>query len=239
MNLGCTFLRAESFLPEFTMVNWLNNLSAMRRLLLCLGGALAVMILLVLTGSEWLSAMMAAWDIFCLLMIAVNWITFYTVPQKELSHKARQEDESRYTIFALVLGLICVSLAGILLLLKNSDNNQIGAEVHKAVSLMGVALSWGLLHTLFTLRYAHLYYSDDADAPSPHTGGLDFPEDEAPDYLDFAYFSFVVGMTFQVSDVEVRSKLIRRVVLLHGFLSFVFNTAIVALSISILSNSAK
>lgn len=221
------------------IVSGLNNLSAIIRLLLCLGTALGAIAGAFLLGKEWLSALLIGWDAFCLLMMILSWITFFTVPQKELRVKARQEDEGRSITFVLVLLSVCISFIGILILMHNTGSGMLREEVHKAISLSGIALSWGLLHTLFTLRYAHLYYSDDEHSPVPHTEGLSFPEDDAPDYLDFAYFSFVIGMTFQVSDVEVTSKLIRRAVLLHGFISFVFNTAIVALTISIVSNSGK
>ena len=72
-------------------------------------------------------------------------------------------------------------------------------------------LSWFLIHTIFTLRYAHIFYGDDDEKPEMHAGGLEFPGDKKPDYLDFAYFSFVLGMTFQVSDVQITSKQLRRI----------------------------
>jgi uncharacterized membrane protein len=88
-----------------------------------------------------------------------------------------------------------------------------------------------LIHTVFTLRYAHLYY----DAPDGETA-LEFPGDEkVPDYLDFAYFAFVLGMTAQTADVNIRGRRIRRTALLHGVIAFAFNTAVLALSIGVLT----
>ena len=96
------------------------------------------------------------------------------------------------------------------------------------LAITGVASAWLLLHTVFTLRYAHLYY--DAE-PTP--GGLDFPAGSPrPDYLDFAYFGFGIGMTCQTSDVSIHGRALRHTGLLHGLISFVFNTAVVAVSIS-------
>jgi uncharacterized membrane protein len=97
-----------------------------------------------------------------------------------------------------------------------------------------VISSWMLVHTVFSLRYAHTYYGDpDGPAgPQPHAGGLEFPGDREPDYLDFAYFSFVIGMTFQVSDVVITSRDFRKLVLLHSMLAFGFNTVILALAIN-------
>ncbi len=87
-----------------------------------------------------------------------------------------------------------------------------------------MALSWALTHTAFTLRYAHLYYREDAEG----VGGVEFPGGARPSYFDFAYFAFTIGMCFQVSDVAVSSPQIRRAVLLHATLSFLYNTAILA-----------
>ena len=100
-----------------------------------------------------------------------------------------------------------------------------------------VALAWTLVHCVFTLRYAHAYY--DADDQGNDEGGLVFPDDIGkdckdklqPNYLDFAYFAFVVGMTAQTADIGISSRDIRRIALLHSIISFVFNTAIVALTI--------
>ena len=103
------------------------------------------------------------------------------------------------------------------------------------ISLSPVLLSWFLLHTIFTIRYAHLYHDHDKLNTGSKVGGIDFPTKEAPDYIDFAYFSFVIGMTFQVSDISVSSRTIRRFVLMHSLVSFVFNTIIVALTINTLA----
>ena len=104
------------------------------------------------------------------------------------------------------------------------------------LAIGAVFISWWLVHTIFTMRYAHMYYDTDTDDGKPkEVGGLQFPDETEPDYLDFVYFSFVIGMTFQVSDVEISSREIRRLAWLHGLLSFGFNTAIVALSINVIS----
>lgn len=92
------------------------------------------------------------------------------------------------------------------------------------------------MHTMFALHYAHGYYRDDCqDANLEQAGGLDFPQDTQPDYWDFLYFSFVIGMTCQVSDVQVVSKAMRKLALGHGILTFFFNTVILALSINIIA----
>jgi uncharacterized membrane protein len=105
-----------------------------------------------------------------------------------------------------------------------------------ALSAAAILLSWMLVHTLFTLRYAHHYYADaHTKAEGQTVGGLLFPGDENPDFLDFAYFSFIIGMTCQVSDVQISSRAIRRLALVHGFITFGFNTAIVAMLVNIVA----
>ena len=91
-----------------------------------------------------------------------------------------------------------------------------------------MVLSWAFTHTIFALHYAHEFYREGA-----RSKGLKFPDDHAPDYWDFVYFSFVVGMTFQVSDVAITQKSVRRMVVAHGALSFFFSTAIVAMMVNI------
>jgi uncharacterized membrane protein len=131
-----------------------------------------------------------------------------------------------------------MSLGAILFLLQSTKGHHgAGVAFPVILSLSSVLVSWWLVHTIFTLRYAHLYYSTERETgKTKPNSGLQFPGNEDdPDYLDFVYFSFVIGMTFQVSDVEISSRAIRRMALLHALISFAFNTAIVALSINIIS----
>jgi uncharacterized membrane protein len=107
---------------------------------------------------------------------------------------------------------------------------------HALLSVAAIVLSWVLVHTLFTLRYAHFYYIDALKVERDSIeGGLIFPEDKSPDYLDFAYFAFVIGMTCQVSDVQISSKAMRRLATVHGLIAFAFNTAILALFVNIIA----
>jgi uncharacterized membrane protein len=103
------------------------------------------------------------------------------------------------------------------------------------IAIAGMVLSWFFIHTIFTLRYAHIFYGDDDEKPETHAGGLEFPDDKKPDYLDFAYFALVLGMTFQVSDVQITSKRLRRIAMLHGLLSFGYNTIMIALTINLIA----
>jgi uncharacterized membrane protein len=163
-------------------------------------------------------------------MIIINWMIFISTTKDQLYLMVKNQDENLVVIFIIVVVTVCFSLLGTVILIINKDINSL------IVALLGVGFSWLLLHTIFTIRYAHLFYDSSDKKSNTHSGGLDFPKEKEPDYIDFAYFSFIIGMTFQVSDVQVSSRKIRRLVLMHGLISFVFNAIIVALTISILAN---
>jgi uncharacterized membrane protein len=209
---------------------------ALKRLLVCLGLAFASFILLLYLKVEVLTRIVLSWDIFGLAMIIMSWKLFLKDNCRQVRKHAQTEDESRTIIFILVLASVVISLMGILIMLNNKTKGLVLKSVHAPVSIIGVTISWILLHTIFTIRYAHVYYSDDPVKPGNFCGGIIFPEEKEPDYLDFAYFSFVIGMTFQVSDTSITLRHMRRLVLLHSMLSFGYNTVIIAISISVITN---
>lgn len=172
------------------------------------------------------------WDAFGLTALALIWVAMNTADAARIRAVAAKEDLSRLLSFVFVLVAAAASLLAVVLLLRTTHNLPPGQLVrHIALSGVAVAASWLLVHTVFTLRYAHMYY--DAGPDGNDVGGLDFPgKEEEPDYLDIAYFSFVVGMTAQTADVAISGRSIRRLALLHGLISFVFNTALVALVIN-------
>lgn len=171
----------------------------------------------------------AAWDAFAGTALLSTWFTILTLRPAQIHASARREDPSRVASLVLLLMGAGASLLAVLLLLKTTAGVQA-----ILLALSAVALAWTLIHTVFTVRYAHLYHDASPTASSRH-GPLDFPGmDDLPDYLDFAYFAFVVGMTAQTSDVAIRGRRIRRTALLHGVIAFAFNTAVVALLISVL-----
>ncbi|MDB5270276.1 MAG: hypothetical protein JWP58_3316 [Hymenobacter sp.] len=151
---------------------------------------------------------------------------------------AGSEDLPRTVGFVLVLGAAIASLGAVVGLLRSLD--KLPAQVctlHVLLSVAAVVLAWLLVHVIFTLRYAHTYYDQD-ETTGRDVGGLVFPDDQneagtklKPNYIDFAYFSFVIGMTAQTADVAIANRELRGVALLHGCVSFLFNTVIVALTI--------
>ena len=211
---------------------WLKNISGVKKLLLCILLIVVVYIILLFFKVDLKSRIILGWDTFCLCMILLSWILFFTVTPNELCTIVEKQDDGLKVIFMIVLVAVCFSLFGTLLLLNSKNESTFNKVFHTIVSLSPVLLSWILLHTTFAIRYAHLYHDHNKLNTGSNVGGLDFPTKEQPDYMDFAYFSFVIGMTFQVSDVQVNSRVIRRFVLMHSLISFVFNTIIVALTIN-------
>ena len=177
---------------------------------------------------------MILWDVFALSYVILSWIVFFTSPVSHIAKLAQKDDGSRIFVFIVVVISSFASMLTVLLLIISKENTGTSTAVYLPVIIAGILLSWILVHTTFCFHYAHLYYNFD-DRAKAKKGGLQFPQEQNPDYLDFAYFSFVVGMTFQVSDVEISSRIIRRVALVHGLLSFLLNTFVVALTINLIA----
>ena len=174
----------------------------------------------------------SVWVAFALTVLVLSWTAIVVLHPRDLPKLSRMQDSSRTWILIFSLVAALASLFAVKALLSSMDANK---QEHLILPVLAVGSAWSLVHTVFTHRYAHLYYGSSA-SQKKRPGGLDFPEDSEPDYLDFAYFSFVIGMTSQVSDVAIGSKVIRRTALAHGVLSFIFNVVIIALTISTLSN---
>ncbi|WP_158828210.1 DUF1345 domain-containing protein [Mucilaginibacter lacusdianchii] len=177
------------------------------------------------------------WMCFAFSLIVLQWLVILFSHPKDMGHLAGIEDSSRTFIFLFVVAASLISLLAIVFLLKSGkDASASDISRHVFLTTGSVITSWWLVHTVFTLRYAHIYYDTTTDQGGVKPAcGLQFPAEPEPDYMDFVYFSFVIGMTFQVSDVEISSRRMRRLAWMHGLISFAFNTAIVALSINIIS----
>jgi len=180
---------------------------------------------------------LAVWIGCALTIIILNWIIILNSHPREVKKVAKLQDSSRAFLFGFIITAALVSLVAIVFLLKSTKGlNEASKNGHILLAITAVVISWWLVHTIFTLRYAHLYYDTSTDDGQVlKVGGLEFPDTKEPDFLDFVYFGFVVGMTFQVSDVQITDRIIRRLCLVHGLISFAFNTAIVALSINVIS----
>lgn len=217
--------------------NTFERLHAIHKIIICFVLAIAAYLAADIKDINILTHLMIGWNTFSLAMIIITWITFKITTPSEIRNLAAVQDGSRIIIFTIVLISTFASIFAVLLLLISTNKQTEALDIPVAIS--GMFFSWFLVHTIFAMRYAHIYYGDHKTKPDTTAGGLDFPEESKPDYLDFAYFSFVLGMTFQVSDVQVTSKRLRRLALLHGILSFGFNTIIVALTINVIAGLSK
>jgi uncharacterized membrane protein len=181
----------------------------------------------------------AAWDTFVFCVLFLAWLTILTTPVHKLRSRAKEQDVSRLVIFIFVVVAACAALFAVGFLISVNKGELRGhLTVHLVLALGTVVFSWSMVHTAFGLRYAHAFYGDSDDlSADERAGGLLFPGSERmPDYFDFAYFSFVVGMTCQVSDVQITSRRMRRLTLMHSVLSFGFNTVILALLVNTVSS---
>ena len=219
-------------------MNWIAKQDARHRIVFSL--VLAALVWFALSPHLQSSTRcIITWDSFAVVTLILAWLTIVTTPPDKLRARAQKQDLSHILIFFFVLVTACAGLfsVGFLFFSKQAFAEPSHFWIHLAASLIAVVCSWMLVHTVFGLRYAHTYYGDPdgPTGPMPHAGGLEFPGDREPDYVDFAYFSFVIGMTFQVSDVVITSRDFRKLALVHGMLSFGFNTVILALALNTVS----
>ena len=179
----------------------------------------------------------ASYDVAAVAILTFYWVVVMQNDAARTKARAAAEDPGRNAAFTVVLTAVVFGfIAAFAILGPGPHDRQPQHEaVIYALGFIAVVLGWLLIHTIFVFRYAHLYYAD-LNRNAQSDGGLVFPGTAQPNDVDFAYFAFVVGMTFQVSDVQVTSRRIRRLVLAHGLISFAYNTAILALVVNVVSN---
>ncbi len=178
--------------------------------------------------------LLAGWDAAVLVYLALTFWMMRLAKVDEIRRRASMHDEGALIIPLLTAATAIASLVAIVAEVGNASAEY--AWNNLALGMVTIMLSWLFMHTIFALHYAHEYYGERRDA---RIGGLDFPGKQEPDYWDFLYFSFVIAMTCQVSDVAITSKVIRRVVNIHGVLSFFFTLSILALTVNMVSNLIK
>jgi uncharacterized membrane protein len=180
-------------------------------------------------------AFLGGWDAGGLALLAIAWLLIGTADATTTAHRAAAEDPGRTAVTVLVIFASLAGLVAVTVLVGQPE----AIAPREQLELVGLCLatalvSWTLTHTAFTLRYAHLYYRGGDEG----VGGAEFPGGARPGYLDFAYLSFTVGMTFQVSDTAISSARIRRTILLHAVLSFVYTTTILAFVLNLVAGKA-
>jgi uncharacterized membrane protein len=178
---------------------------------------------------------LAVYDTFAFVTLSFITVAVALTTSTQIRSLAGKQDVGRTIIFVVVIVAACAAVFAVAFLIRGGKFAS-GSRftLHVFLTVATVVLSWLLMHMVFGLRYAHNFYGDRDAHTAKH--GLHFPNESEPDYRDFAYFSFVIGMTCQVSDVVVTSRKMRRLVLIHGVLSFAFNTIILALTVNVVSS---
>ena len=202
---------------------------ARRRIVLGTGAGAVTFVIAALAEASWSVSVLVGWDTLTLVFLGWVWTTILYKDAKATERLALAEDDSRAAADAVILGASVVSLVAIFVTLAQAAKSSGGHAVFlAAVAVISIVLGWAAIQTTFTLMYARLFYT-------PPSGGIEF-EDGDPDYRDFAYTAFTIGMTYQVSDTGISQKRLRHIVVRHAMLSFVFGTTIIAVAINAVAN---
>lgn len=180
-----------------------------------------------LVALPWFAAVLLGWDVAAALFLGRTWTSVLRLDPAESASLATREDPSRATADLILILAAVASIAGVGFTLTRAGaahGGAIGALL--ALAVVSLVTSWLVVHTVFTLRYARLYYEGDA-------GGIDFNQDEPPVYSDFAYLAFTIGMTFQVSDTDIGTRALRRAALRHALLSYLFGAVLLAMTVNV------
>lgn len=178
--------------------------------------------------GRWNYAALAGWDVAALVIFAIIALDMHGADTTRTATVARRDDMNHSLSDGIVLTASLVSLGAVVYLLASTDTSIL----HVVFGLGSIVISWATVHMLYALRYAAMYYSDPE-------GGVDFNDGEKPQFSDFVYLAFTLGMTYQVSDTVLKTKTFRNVAKSHALLSFVFGTAIIATTINFLASLSK
>ena len=190
-------------------------------------GALSGLVVAIV-GPWWLIPL-SGWDMAALLFVSWMWHSLWSLDAADTAKQARRENPRRAAADALLLSASVASLvAGGLVLVRASNSTGLSKGLLVGLSVASIVLAWSVVHTVYTLRYAKLYYEG-------RPGGVDFNAEGAPCYIDFAYLALTIGMTFQVSDTNLKTTNIRRTALRHAVLSYAFGTLIIATTINLIA----
>jgi uncharacterized membrane protein len=207
-------------------------MSARRRVLipvlvgLAVGGASGPLV-------PWVLAPLIAWDVAALTYVGLVAVRLLRLDAEQTARHAEREDPTRAAADLILLCAAVASLAAVgVVIVEAGSAGGMREGLFAGFGVASVIASWAVIHTVYALRYARLHYSGV-------DGGVDFHEDDPPCYADFAYLAFTVGMTYQVSDTELNTKPLRRTVLRHSLLSYLFGTVIFALTINLVAGLSR
>ena len=184
---------------------------------------------------SWQFRGLVGWCVALVVYLSLAWWLCVGFDAQRTRKRAQEQDEPSAILLLIMLVVTTACVAAIASLLHQSKNfSGVQQVMHVGLAVVALALSWFFIQTIFTFHYAHRYYHEER-CDEPDGPGLQFPGGLDPDYFDFLYYAHVVGMTSQVSDVQVTSREMRRLTMVHGVLSFGFNMLIVALTINVVA----
>ena len=208
-------------------------MTARRRVAVGLAGGIVGGLVIGVMTRQIPAAILGGWDLSALVFLVWTWRAVWWLDQKESRTHAEREDPTQPLSDAVLLVAAVVSLGAIAVVLAGGQSDRGPALVETlALAVASVVCSWAVVHTVYALKYARLYYEGE-------DGGIDFHGDNPPTYVDFAYLAFTVGMTFQVSDTEINSRVIRANVLRQSLLAYLFGAVILAGIINLLAGLSK
>ena len=218
-----------------TIRNTILRMHLSHRIAISLGVAVLTYLLIFQSRLEGLITAMITWNAFAFSFILTSCLVFFNRTSMHMRVRALQEDGHRIFVFMVILISCFASMVAVLQLILTKDAGVTPKIIYVPVAVGTMLFSWVMVHITFCFHYAHLYYDDAKDDSEINAGRLDFPGEKRPDYMDFVYFSFAIGTAFQAPDVNVTSRIIRRMTLLHGLLAFGLNTFVVALTINLIA----
>jgi uncharacterized membrane protein len=215
-------------MSEMTVSGRMRPSSAAKRVMYALvGGAVTGSVASLFTPVQ--ASILLGWDVAVVIYLTWTWAVIWELDPGITARLAKREDPSTAVAELVVVaaGTAMLVAVGFALVRAGQATGYMKAYL-VALGLVSVVLSWTVVHAVYALRYARTYYSEPA-------GGIEFNEEEPPNYIDFAYFSFTVGMTFQVADTNITSKAVRRMTLHHALLSYVFGAVLLGLVINVVA----
>jgi uncharacterized membrane protein len=214
------------------MVDYLEGLRASTRVgISAVPGVVVGIVVAFFTVPQ--AAALIGWDVAAVTFLVGVWLTIGHLEPEATQRRATRLDPSRGLADVLVITAGVAILTAVALALARAGGTHGGTKAYLlSVGLVSVLFSWLSVHTIYTLKYARLYYGDEV-------GGIDFNEQDRPNYVDFAYLAFTIGMTFQVSDTNLTAKAFRRTALRHAVLSYMYGALIIATTINLIAGLGK
>jgi anti-anti-sigma factor len=198
------------------------------RVVVSVGAGMLSALVVAVVGPWWLVPL-SGWDVAAVIFVIWMWRSLWSLDAENTARQARRENPRRAAADGMLIGASVASLTAVgLVLVRAGQSDSLSRALLIGLSVISIVLAWSVVHTVYSLRYAKLYYEG-------REGGVDFNAESSPCYIDFAYLALTIGMTFQVSDTNLQTTSVRRTALRHALLSYAFGTLIIATTINLVA----